>query len=530
VLSALMNWRQAANRHVVGGWPLRLLALAVALLVLLPLLFTVWQACQFEPAEARQLLLRPLVGELAGNTLLIVLATTCSCALLGTASAWFVERTQLPGHGWWALLAVVPLAMPTFVTSYAWVSLSDLLQGFYGAWLVLTIAYAPLIFLPVSAALRGMDPALEESARTLGLGPWACFFRVILPQLRPALLGGMLLVALSTLSEFGAFMLLHFHTFTTEIFAEYRAGFDSSGAALLAALLMLLGLVCLWAERRVRHQASYERRDRGARRAPQRYALGKYRWPLVLAFALQTIVSLGVPLATLMYWVTQHGDAAITPAEVSPELLWQATLSSLELGLSGAVLTTLLALPLGYLLARHPGRFSSWLESSVYLVQGVPGIVIALALVTLCIQFVQPLYQSNLLLVLAYSILFLPLAMVSVRSALLQAESRLEELARSLGLNWWQAMLRVVLPLAGPGLGAAASLVFISIVTELTATLLLSPIGTETLATQIWADTAALAFAAAAPYALILTAISLCSTWLLMSLLGRNAISGLGNG
>ncbi|WP_199154113.1 ABC transporter permease subunit, partial [Chromobacterium sp. ASV23] len=130
------------------------------------------------------------------------------------------------------------------------------------------------------------------------------------------------------------------------------------------------------------------------------------------------------------------------------------------------------------------------------------------------------------MLALAYAIMFLPLALVSVRSALMQAESKLEELARSLGLNWWQALWRVVLPLAAPGLGAAASLVFVSVITELTATLLLAPIGTETLATQVWADTAALAFAAAAPYAAILIVLSLFSTWLLMSCLGRGAVLG----
>ncbi|POA98719.1 iron ABC transporter permease, partial [Chromobacterium sinusclupearum] len=216
----------AASSLAAGGGrrPLGLTACAalVALLVLLPLGFTLWQAASVGGGDAAELLFRPIVGRLAGNTALIVLASTCSCAIAGTASAWLVERTQLPGHKLWALLCVAPLAIPPFITSFAWVSLSPDLQGFWGAWLVLTTAYTPLVYLPVSAVLRNMDPALEETARSLGLSPWACFRRVTLPQLKPALLGGMLLVALSTLSEFGAFMLLHFHTFTTEIYAEYR--------------------------------------------------------------------------------------------------------------------------------------------------------------------------------------------------------------------------------------------------------------------------------------------------------------------
>jgi iron(III) transport system permease protein len=116
--------------------------------------------------------------------------------------------------------------------------------------------------------------------------------------------------------------------------------------------------------------------------------------------------------------------------------------------------------------------------------------------------------------------------MVSVRAALVQAQPKLEDTARALGLNWLQAAWRVMLPLAGPGIGAAATMTFIAIVTELTTTLLLAPIGTKTLATQVWVDTSTLAFAAAAPYAGLLVLISLASTWLLMSLLGKSAVLG----
>jgi len=278
-------------------------AVLVAALVLLPLALTVSHAIDFGIAATWRLVWRPVVARLTGNTVLIVCATTACCSVLGTATAWCVERTRLPGQRLFAVLCVIPLAIPPFITSYAWVSLSDALQGFYGALLVLTTAYAPLVFLPVSAALRGMDPAQEEAARSLGLGSWACFWRVTLPQLRPAMLGGMLLVALGTLSEFGAFMLMHFHTLTTEIYAEYRAGFDSSGAAALAILLMLAGLLMLAIERRLNGEASYERRDRGARRKVERLALGGYRWPVAGLFLLQCLVTLAVPLGTIAYWI-----------------------------------------------------------------------------------------------------------------------------------------------------------------------------------------------------------------------------------
>ncbi len=478
--------------------------------------------------EAADLLLRPLVGELLVNTVGLAAATTLVCAVVGTACAWLVERTRLPGRGVWAVLAVVPLAVPPFISSYAWVSLSPALQDFAGALLVVSCSYYPLVYLPVAAALRGMDPALEESARSLGRTPLACFFGVVLPQLRPALLGGMLLVALHMLGEFGAFTLLRFRTFTTELYAEYRTGFNGPGASLLAAVLLLLCLLCVVAEFRVRAAARYARLGRFTRRRGTPLALGWMTLPVLAVFAALTLATLGVPLGMIVYWLTQHGAAAIAPADGSFARLADATLASIWLGLAGAAVTVLLALPVAFLAARHRGWAITLLERAAYLTQGVPAIVVALALIALTLRAAAPLYQSAASLILAYAILFLPLALVSVRAALLQAQRTLEEVARSLGLGWAAVAWRVMLPLAGSGLGAAGALVFVSVVTELTATLLLAPIGTRTLATEVWADTSTLAFAAAAPYAALMAALSLLSTWLLARRFGGAALAASG--
>ena len=497
--------------------PIALFAASAAgpLLVILPLAFTVFQATRASSTEVAELLFRPLVGELLINTIGLLLATTATAAVIGTAAAWSVERTRLPGRQIWAVLAAVPLAIPPFISSYAWVSLSPALQDFAGAWLVVTCSYYPLVYLPVAAALRGLDPALEESARSLGHGAWRCFFRVVLPQLRPALLGGMLLAALNVLVEFGAFALLRFRTFTTELYVEYRTGFNGPDASLLAVVLLLLCLVCLVAEVKVRGTARYARLGPGTRRRGVLLELGWTKLPMLAAFGALVAATLGVPLGMIAYWLTQHGSAAVSPAEASAARLLDAALSSVWLGLAGAAVTVALALPLGFLASRHQGWLITLLERTAYLAQGVPGIVVALALISLTVRAVHPLYQTAVLLIVAYAIVFLPLALISVRAALIQAQRTLEEAARSLGLGWAAVAWRVVLPLAGPGLGAAAALVFVSVVTELTATLLLAPIGTETLATQVWADTSTLAFAAAAPYAALMAVLSLLSTWLL---------------
>ena len=160
--------------------PLRLVAIAIAVFALLPIAATLTQASQTSWADARETLFRPLVGELLVNTLSMVVATTAVCAVAGTLTAWLVERTALPGRRLWRVLAVVPLAIPPFISSFGWLSLSPALQDFAGALLVVSSAYMPLVFLPVAAALRGMDPALEEAAARWAAAPgarssaWCC--------------------------------------------------------------------------------------------------------------------------------------------------------------------------------------------------------------------------------------------------------------------------------------------------------------------------------------------------------------------
>ncbi len=467
-------------------------------LVLLPLTVTVVNAAGAGRATAAALLLRPLVGILLVNTFLLIGCATVLCALIGTAAAWFVERTDVPGRRIWAVLMVAPLAIPPFITSYAWISLSPELQGFWGALLVVTVSYYPLVYLPVAAALREMDPALEETARSLGNNVLSVFLRVVLPQLRPALLGGMLLVALDVLVEFGAFALLRFRTFTTAIYSAYRAGFSGAEPALLSMILLILCIACLAAEYFVRGRARYGRLGRGVRRRAVRYSLGRWGWLVGAKFAGWVVLTIGVPLGMIVYWLAQPSNAATAPVAASAVAVAQAAWASVYLGAGGAALTMALALPLG--------------------------VLAALALVSLTVHSIRPLYQSTFLLLLAYSVVFLPLALVSVRSALMQAQIGLEEAGRSLGLGRAAVLARVTLPLAAPGLGAAAALVFIAVTTELTATLLLAPIGTQTLATQVWADTSTLAFAAAAPYAAVMAVMSMAAAWLLARRFGAASV------
>src|SRR6476469_8965594 len=186
------------------------LCTVVAILVVLPIAIIALQAFQGGTSAISDALGASSSRTLLLHTVLIAVVATPIAGGIGVGAAWFVERTRLPGRRFWALLLVAPLTVPLFVTSYAWATLGVALQGFVGAAGIIAFTYYPIVFLLVAVALRGLDPALEDSARSLGLNPRQTFFRVILPQLRPALLGGLLLVALDALVEFDAFVALRF--------------------------------------------------------------------------------------------------------------------------------------------------------------------------------------------------------------------------------------------------------------------------------------------------------------------------------
>ncbi|HYO38699.1 MAG TPA: iron ABC transporter permease [Nocardioidaceae bacterium] len=492
-------------------------AAAVAALALVPLGYVVWYAVTLGPAELVQLLVRPRVGELLRNTGALLVGVVGGSIALGVLCAWLVERTDLPGRRLWHALFAAPLAVPAFVNSYGWVSLTSGVQSYPGAVLVVTLSYYPLVYLPMVAALRGLDPALEEVALSLGRTRWSAFTTVVLRGARPALLGGALLVGLHVLAEFGALQMLAFPTFTTAIYDQYRSTFASAAANALAVVLVLGCLLLLLAELRLRGQARVARVGAGSARRPARQRLGRARPAALLGSALLVVLALGVPLASLVRWLLVGSSTAFPMAELTSAL---ATTAGLALG--AAALAALLAFPVAWLAVRHRGPVPTLLERAAYTAHALPGIVVALALVTVSIRVVQPLYQTLPLLLVGYAILFLPRALVTLRSTLEQAPPVLEDVARSLGLGPVRTFTRVTLPMVRSGLGSGAALVFLAVSTELTATLLLAPTGTATLATEFWANASSVRYGAAAPFAVLLVLLSLPATFLL----GREAQRG----
>jgi iron(III) transport system permease protein len=484
--------------------------------LILPLVFLLLQAGRVGWGQLSSLLFRHLTGALLWNTVRLSVVVTAASAVIGTASAWCIERTDLPGRRLWAVLVVIPVAIPDFVVSFGWVSVAPGIHGFAGAALVMTLAVYPLVYLPVAASFRGADPGQEEVARSLGLGRVRTFVRVTLAQARPALLGGCVLVSLALLAEYGAFEILRYQTFTTEIFTEFSVGFDTSAACGLSILLVLLGLVVLTADGFGRGGGRTSRSGPQAARQRQPHRLGRATAPVLAGFTLLAVLALGVPFGTLVYWLFERGRTTLPAAAT----LWSAAGHSVLYGALAALVATAAAIPVALLSVRHPGRTTMVLERSTFLVLALPGVVIALSLVFFANHIVPAalstyLYQRTALLIVAYAILFFPLALVAVRASVAQAPTGLEEMARALGCTPWVVFWRVTFRLVVPGLAAAFCLVFLSVVTELTSTLILIPTGAQTLATQFWAYTTAQSYGAAAPYATLMVVIAVIPSYLL---------------
>lgn len=486
------------------------LAGLVSLLALLPLGFVAWVALQTGWDTAYTLIVRPRVGQLLINTALLMFITVPLCAVLSLALAWLTERSDIPGARTWAWLAVAPLAVPAFVHSYAWITVAPGIHGLFAGVLISVLAYFPFVYLPLAASLRRLDPGMEDSAASLGLGPWAVFFRVVVPQLRLALCGGSLLVGLHLLAEYGLYVMIRFDTFTTAIVDQFQTSYNGPAANMLSGVLVICCFALLAVESRARGDARYARVGTGAARSASKRRLGRWTLPCILLPVLTTVLALGVPMVTLTRWLIAGGVDVWLVGEIGP-----AVFQTLALAGMGALITTLAAVPMAWLAIRAPSRFQRVLEACNYLVGSLPGVVVALALVTITVRVALPIYQTAVTVLLAYLLMFLPRALISLRAGIAQAPVELEYAARSLGRSPVQALWSVTMRLAAPSAAAGAALVALGITNELTATLLLAPSGTRTLATTFWAYSSEIDYAAAAPYALIMVLLSLPMTWLL---------------
>lgn len=497
------------RRH--HGWTA--LAILVAALVLMPILVIVfsWSSDQ---TELWKHLIETQLSTLLGNTLILLLGVGCGVVLLGVSLSWLTAMCEFPGRRWldWALM--LPLAMPAYVLAFVALGLLEYagpvqtalremtggaiaikdVRGHTLVILVLTSVLYPYVYMLARSAFLGQGSDVIEAARSLGVGPKGAFFKIALPMARPAIVAGTSLALMETLADFGAVAVFNYDTFTTAIYKAWFDFFNLQAAAQLASLLLLFVTLALFAERQARGRGRLEQNTR--RRKQHRFQLKGWRAWLCSAFCCLVLsITFVIPLIQLMSWLFATGLEDFDQGFIS--LFWH----TIVLASSAVLITVSLALLLSYAKKQHDSpllRGSLFISNLGY---ALPGSVLAVGVVLplgYFEQWIQPLLpalglppQQILLgsvfaLLIAYTVRFLTVAVGPLESSFSRIKPSIPEAARSLGANQWRIIYRVYIPMIRPGLLTAALLVFVDVMKEMPATLLMRPFGWDTLAVRIY--------------------------------------------
>lgn len=523
------QWR---SRWGATRWPSAIFvvpAIFVGIMMLIPILYLALRAFGAEQSIL-DLIWRQRTLDILLRSLLLMISTTAASIIIAVPIAWLTVRTDLPFRRVWSVLTVLPLVIPSYIFGtlvVAGLGPKGMLQhflegiiglerlpeiyGFPGALITLTLISFPYVLLTTRAALWRIDPKLEEASRSLGQKPWNSFTRVTLPLLKPAIAAGGLLVALYTLSDFGAVSLMRYETFTWAVYLQYQSAFNRHVAAALALVLIAVAAVVVISETRARSKAKYYRTHTGSAVSTSKIQLGGWRWPALFFCGSIVTFSLVLPISILGYWLVR-GIAA--GEEVWLQLI--PAINSVYASGLAAIAMVLIAIPMSILVVRYKSWFTGSLERISYLGFAMPGVAVALALVFFGINLARPIYQTIVILVLAYFILFFPTALGAIRTSLLQISPTMEEAARSMGKSSVAIFFKVHIPLLKTGILAGGALVFLLAMKELPATMILGPIGFTTLATSIWAASSEAFFAQTAAPSLLLILISSFSIAFLM--------------
>lgn len=512
-------------------WFVLIPASLAGLATVVPLVYLLLRAFEADPATIVRLVWRERTVTLLFNTVALTVGVMVLTSVLAVPLAWLVVRSDLRWKRLWTTLAVVPLAIPGYVVAYALISLggnqgflTQLLggvvarpSGYWGALVALSLYTYPYLFLNVRAALLGLDPSLEESARSLGYNNREILRAVILPQLRPALLSGYLVIALYVLGDFGVVALMRFEAFSYAIYVQYASAFDRTYAAWLSLMLLALTLGIVISEGRLLGGRRFARIGSGSQRA---LVVTNLRGWASLAYgysALVVLLAVGLPLLVLSSWLL------LAPPSASA---WWAVLQSFArtalVAAPAALITAAAAMSVAYLATRVTLRFSRVIERLAYLGYAIPPVSLALALVFFSLRSLPWLYQSVWLLMGAYVISFMALAVGPIRSALLQLPARLEEAARSLGRKPIAAFFQSTFPTIRSSVFAGTALVLMVAMKELPLTYLLAPTGYHTLAVRVFSRTSEGMLAEAAPFALAIVLFSSLFVGLLIRYEGRH--------
>ena len=511
--------------------PLQWISLITAACLVFPTCYIIYVALTASPVVWNRLW-TTRIPELLWNTLSLAASVSVTTLVLGVSLAWIMVRYEFPGRRIWEWAIVLPLAMPTYVLAYVYAHLlgmggpaeqwwqsfmgpdARLLspQSFPGVTLIMALDTFPFVYLLARSALLNLNVSFEEVARACGVPGWSVLWRVTLPLIRPAIAAGLALVILYVISDFGAVSLLRYQTLTYAVYQQMTGRYDHSAASILSLLLVVMAILFLVTERWFRQRSRFYQTS-GRYRTPTRGREGVIGTVLITLYVLVVFAaSFGIPALMLAQWSV----AALSQGAVDARFfgfVWNTSMLS-ALAAGGAVL---IGLPLAYIASRRPSRLNLACLQSAYAGYALPGPVIALAVLVLFTQFAPALYGSVIVLLVAYILHFIPVGLQSMEPALQQVTPNVEEVARTLGCTTRQTLRRVTLPLIQNGCVTAWVLMFLQTMKELPATLLLRPVGFDTLAIRVWLEASEEYYQLAAPSALLIVFLSVPALLLLVA-------------
>ena len=517
------------------------MTLLIAGVLLLPLL-VVAASVFFSSGDVWRHLYETVLAEYVANSLLLALGVACLSLPLGVIPAWLVTLYRFPCSRQleWALL--LPLAMPAYIIAYTYTGMLDVagplqswlrdvfaweygdywfpdVRSLPGAIVMLSLVLYPYIYLLARAAFLEQAASAVEVARTLGVRPAGAFFKVVLPLARPAIIVGLSLVLMETLADYGTVQYFGVATFTTGIFKTWFGLGSSIAAAQLSALLMLFVLFLIVLEQYSRRQSRYH--DTGARylRLEQKPLRFRFGLPCLVLCALPFLFGFVIPAGQLLQWAIQTWGASLDTG------YFALIANSIKLAFITAVLAAVLALAVCYARRLQPGMVTNSFARLLGLGYAAPGTVIAVGVLIPFTWLDRGLSQwlsslsgadvglllsgSALILVFAYLVRFLALSLNTVEAGLAKIRPSMDEAGRNLGVSGFKLLRRVHLPILRGSLLTALLLVFVDVLKELPATLILRPFNFNTLAVRAYelANEERLADAALPALAIVLAGI-----------------------
>jgi iron(III) transport system permease protein len=517
----------------LDGWAL--IGIAVAAMVIAPLLVVPGSFVSPRVGELWDIT-SAIVPDVLADTAIVTVGVGLGTLTLGTYLAALVSFYDFPGRRWldWAL--VLPLAIPAYVLTFVYLGRLGAdsaipLRSPGGAVVILTLALYPYVYMLARVAFRGQSRNLIEAARSLGVGRARAIVRVAVPLARPALAGGALLAMMETLADFGSVQLLGVKTFTVAIYQVWFGAFDRLAASQLATFLMGITLLILFLERAMRGRQRYA----GATTSPAVERVRLHGPRAVVALLIPTLVlavAFAGPVVQLVSWALDSWDDPLVRSGFGT---WARNSFMLATLTACIVLPTALMLVYGLRVA--PTRLNRVTARLATIGYGVPGSVVAVA-VLLSLAWVDHRLQdgaelagvslgllftgSALGMVFAYVVRFLALGFQTLDAQMTRVSPNLDDAARGLGADRLEVMWRVHLPLMRVALVTSGLLVFVETMKELPATILLRPLGGDTLATAVWQSTSESLWHAAAPPALAIIAVALVPVILLVRTLDRS--------